>query len=210
MLRKAVNVSDTAQAVSAEHITNLFAEELNDRILEIKRDLEYYIVNGVEDKGLTTTPRQMNGLLKFVEAGNKVTKTKIDMLVLQEMAKKMKQAGTASQNLVLLCDYNTYDAVADLFQDKTYYQGVTNEFGSPVQKLNLTYGSVIPYVIGDMPENTALMVNLDFIKLGILQGRGLAYSELAKTGSSTKGMIEMENTIKVLHPSAIMQYAKGA
>lgn len=210
LLRKAVNVSDTAQAVSAEHITDLFAEELQDRILEIKRDLEFYLINGVEDKGLSTTPRQMNGLLKFVEKDNKITKAKLDILVLQEMAKKMKQAGTASQNMMLLCDYNTFDIVADLFVDKTYYQGVENEFGSPVQKLNLTYGSVVPYIIADMPADTALMVNLDYLKLGILQNRGLVYSELAKTGSSTKGMIEMENTLKVLHPGAITQFVKGA
>lgn len=209
LLRKAVNVSDTAQAVSAEHITDLFAQELNDRMLEIKRDLEYYLINGVKDDGLTGNARQMNGLLKFVEADNKLTKAKIDMITLQAMAKKMKIAGTASQNMVLLCDYNTFDVVADLFVDKTMYAGVTNEFGSPVQKLNLTYGAIVPYVIDNMPADTALMVNMDFLKLGILQGRGLAYSELAKTGSSTKGMIEMENTLKVLHPSAITQYSKA-
>ena len=209
MLRKAVNVSDTAQAVSAEHVNNLFTDELNDRIIEIKRDLEHYLINGVEDKGLATNPRQMNGLLKFVGAGNKSVKAKIDLLVLQEMAKKMKIAGTSSQNLVLLCDYNTFEIVSDLFADKTSYIGVTNEFGSPVHKLNLTYASVIPYVIDSMPADTAIMANLDFIKLGVLQNRDLVYSELAKTGSSTKGMIEMENTLKVLHPSAITQYSKA-
>lgn len=210
MLRKAVNVSDTAQAVSAEHINDLFADELNDRIIEIKRDLEHYIINGIEDKGLTASPRQMNGLLKFVEADNKVTKTKIDLLVLQEMARKMRKAGTASQDLVLLCDYNTFDVVADLFADKTQYQGVTNEFGSPVHKINLTYGSIVPYVIDSMPTDTAIMANLDYIKLGVLQNRDLAYNELGKIGSSTRGLIEMENTIKVLHPGALTQYKKGA
>ena len=94
-----------------------------------------------------------------------------------------------------------------MFADKTYYQGVTNEFGSPVAKINLTYGSVIPYVIDAMPENTAIMANLDFLKIGEL--RPLHFAELAKTGSSTKGMIEIENTIKVLSPHCLVQYAKA-
>lgn len=207
ILQKAVSVSDTAQAVSIEHINNLFAHELTNRMTEIKRDLEYFLVNGVKDDGTTGNPRQMNGLLQFVKAENKTEVTKaLDLKQLQAMAKAMKQAGTASQNLVLLCDYNTYDIVADLFVDKTYYQGVTNEFGSPVQKLNLTYGAIVPYVIDTMPTDTALMVNMNYLKLAEL--RALAYSDLAKTGSSKKGYIECENTLKVLHPDAIMQYSK--
>lgn len=209
ILNKGVSVSLTAQFVSQENIADLFAHELNNRMLEIKRDLEYYLINGVKDDGTTGNARQMDGLLQFVVAGNKTSVTKaLDIKILQEMAKKMKQAGTASQDLVLLCDYNTFDIVADLFADKTYYQGVTNEFGSPCQKLNLTYASVVPYVVPEMPTNTCLMVNMDFIKLPEL--RALAYYDLARTGSSTKGFIEMENTLKVLHPSAITQYNKTA
>lgn len=206
ILRKSVNVSDTAQAISQEHITDLFAHELNNRIIEIKRDLEYYLINGVKEIN-TSNARQMNGLLQYVATENKTEgTTALDLKKLQAMAKKMRMAGTASQNLVLLCDYNTYDIVADLFQDKTYYQGVENEFGSPIQKLNLTYATVVPYVIDTMPQDTCLMANMDFLKIAEL--RPLFYSELAKTGSSTKGFIEMENTLKVLHPSALTMYSK--
>ncbi|WP_042681984.1 SU10 major capsid protein [Anaerosalibacter massiliensis] len=207
ILRKAVNVSDTAQAVSEEHIADLFAHELSNRIVEIKRDLEYYLINGVKNDGNDGQARQMNGLLQFVKPENKTeVTTALDLKKLQNMAKTMRKAGTAGQDLVLLCDYNTYDIVADLFFEKTLYQGVTNEFGSPVQKLNLTYASVVPYVIDTMPENTCLMVNTDFLKLAEL--RALIYSDLAKTGSSRKGFIEMENTLKVLHPDAITMYSK--
>lgn len=207
ILQKAVNVSDTAQAISQEHIADLFAHELTNRIVEIKRDLEYYLINGVKDDGTTGNPRQMNGLLQYVKAENKTeVTTALDLKKLQNMAKTMRMAGTASNDLVLLCDYNTFDIVADLFYDKTTYIGVENEFGSPVQKLNLTYATVVPYVVDTMPQDTCIMANMDFLKLAEL--RPLFYSELAKTGSSTKGFIEMENTLKVLHPSALTMYSK--
>ena len=206
ILQKAVSVSDTAQAVSQEHIADLFSHETRNRIIEIKRDLEYYLVNGVKDDGTTGNARQMNGLLAFVSEDSEMDSEKtFGIEVLQDMAKVMKKAGTASQNLALLCDYNTYEVVADLFEDKTYYAGVTNEFGSPLRKLNLTYATVIPYVIPDMPTNTCLMVNMNFLKIAEL--RALAYSNLAKTGSSMKGFIEMENTIKVLHPDAVVGFS---
>lgn len=207
ILRKAVNVSDTAQAVSQEHIADLFAHELSNRIVEIKRDLEYYLINGVKNDGNDGQARQMNGLLQFVKPENKTeVTTALDLKKLQNMAKTMRKAGTAAQDLVLLCDYNTFDIVADLFADKTTYIGVEDEFGSPVKKLNLTYATVIPYVVDTMPVDTCLMVNTDFLKLAEL--RALIYSDLAKTGSSRKGFIEMENTLKVLHPDAITMYSK--
>lgn len=207
ILRKAVNVSDTAQAVSQEHIADLFAHELSNRIVEIKRDLEYYLINGVKNDGNDGQARQMNGLLQFVKPENKTeVTTALDLKKLQNMAKTMRKAGTAGQDLVLLCDYNTFDIVADLFADKTTYIGVEDEFGSPVKKLNLTYATVIPYVVDTMPVDTCLMVNTDFLKLAEL--RALIYSDLAKTGSSRKGFIEMENTLKVLHPDAITMYSK--
>lgn len=211
ILRKAVAVSDTAQVVRDEHITDLFAHELNNRIIEIKRDLEYYLINGVRDDGEygnSGNPRQMNGLLQFVQDENKVEEESLTIKVLQNMAKTMAQKGTASQNLVLLCDYNTFDTVADLFEEKTYYQGVTNEFGSPVRLLNLTYARVIPYLVPEMPSDTCLMVNMNYLKLAEL--RPLAYYDLAKTGSAKKGYIEMENTLKVLHPDAVVQFSKKA
>jgi hypothetical protein len=145
--------------------------------------------------------------LKFVSVDNKIeVADTLDLAQLQAMAKKMRQRGTASQNLALLCDYNTFDIVSDLFADKTTYIGVTNDFGSPVKLLNLTYATIIPYIIDTMPTDTCLMANMDYLKLAEL--RPLTYNLLAKTGSSTKGFIEMENSIKVLHPDALVEYHK--
>ena len=72
--------------------------------------------------------------------------------------------------------------------------------------MNLTYARVIPYLVPEMPVDTCVMANMDYIKLAEL--RPLAYYDLAMVGSSKKGFIEMENTIKVLHPDAVVQYSK--
>jgi len=208
IITKAVSVSETAQAVTLESISDLFAHELNNRILEAKRDLEYYLLNGVyNETETTTTPRQMKGLVNFIHENYTISKTnnptKAD---LDNMSKLMRQAGTASQNLMLLCDYNTYDIVAGLYEDKTSYIGVTNEFGSPVKRLNLKYGACDVYLVDSMPVNTMILCNLKYLKLAEL--RPLAYQDLAKTGSSRKGFIEMENTLKFLHPAAATMFKK--
>jgi len=208
IISKAISVSETADAVSLENIADLFAHELNNRMLEAKRDLEYYLINGVykeDESGTPATPRQMKGLYNFITVENTISRNATPNLSdLNAMCKLMKQAGTASQNLVLLCSYEMMDAVSDLFYDKTSYIGVTDEFGSPAKKINLTYGSAFVYLCDSLPANTMILTNMDYLKFASL--RALKYQDLAKTGSSRKGFIEMENTLKFLNPTAAVLF----
>jgi hypothetical protein len=205
IMEKAVSVSNTAQAVELENINDLFAHELNNRLLELKRDLEWYLINGTYTEEAESTPRQMKGLVNFITEDNIITsKTDPDFNTLNAMARKMKEAGTASQNLVLLCDYNMTDKVSYLFNDKTYYQGVTNEFGSPAVKFNLTYGSAYIYTVPSMPTNSMILANMDYLRFCNL--RNVQYHDLAVTGDSRKGFIVCENTMKFLHPTAAVRF----
>lgn len=206
IIEKAVSVSGTASAVTLESIDDLFAHEISNRILEAKRDLEYYLINGIYTEEAGTTPRQMKGLVSFADA-TKVTGAGVTVSLLNGMAKEMKQKGTASQNLLLLCDYNTFDAVSGLYEDKTSYIGVTNEFGSPLKRINLNYASADVYLVDAMPVDTCMLVNMDYLKLAGL--RPLHYEELAKTGDSRKGFIVMENTLKVTNPFAVKMFTKA-
>lgn len=211
IISKAVSVSETADAVSLENIADLFAHELNNRMLEAKRDLEYYLINGVykeDESGTPATPRQMKGLYNFISVANTIESYNIPTLTdLNTMCKLMKQAGTASQDLVLLCSYEMMDTISDLFIDKTSYIGVTDVFGSPAKKINLTYGSAFVYLCDSMPANTMILANMNYLKFASL--RALKYQDLAKTGSSRKGFIEMENTLKFLNPYAAVMFVKS-
>lgn len=209
IIEKAVSISGTAQAVSLDDVKDLFAHELQNRILEAKRDLEYFLINGVYTEESGSTPRQMKGLVNFVSEANKVTKNAYPALPdINNMVKKMKQAGTSGLNLVMLADYNMTDVINTLFDDKQRYINITNEFGNPVTKINMTYGSAYLYTIDAMPADTMIIANMEYLRLGEL--RPLQYQELSKTGDSRKGFIVMENTLKVLNPNAITIYIKTA
>ncbi|MCY6372761.1 SU10 major capsid protein [Clostridium ganghwense] len=204
IIRKAVSVSGTAGAIQLNNISDLFTHELQNRMLEAKRDLEYYLINGKYQEETADKAREMKGLLEFIKDENKLSGQTITKSDLNEIAKKMQKAGTASQNLILLCDYNTMDLIQDLYDDKIRYIGVTNEFGCPVLKINMTYASAIVYLCDSLPVNTMALVNLDYLKMAEL--RPLMYEDLAKTGDSRKGFICMENTLKVLHPDFAVQF----
>lgn len=205
IFRKAVAVSGTATAVQLNTIQDLFVHEVENRMLEVKRDLEYYLINGVYSE---TEPRQMKGLLNFISAENTISASAITIQVLQEMAKLMRKAGTASNNLVLLCDYNTTDAINALFDEKQRYINVTNEFGNPVVKLNLTYGSAFVYTVDAMPVDTMVLANPDLLSIAEL--RPVQYQDLAPTGDAKKGMVVMECTLKFKHPVAAVKFVKVA
>ena len=204
ILRKSVSITETAMAVSKEDVKDLFVHELNNRTIELKKNLENYLVNGKINKTDGVKPRQMAGLLSFVSAGNKIsTATEITNKELKEATKKMSQKGTASSNLVLLCSYEALDSINDLFDGKVGYTGIQNEFGNVVHKINNAYGSMTPYLCPSLPAKTAVLVNMDHLQIAEL--RSLAYQELAKTGSSRKGFIELEASLKVASPDAIVQ-----
>mgnify|MGYP000923002535 CR=1 FL=1 len=208
IFNKAVAVSGTADAVSLENIRDLFSHEIENRLIEAKRDLEHYLLNGAYQEETTTKARQMQGLLGFIKGDNAMTDTKVELATLQEMAKAMRKAGTSSQNLMLICDYNMTDAINTFFDDKQRYIVIDNEFGNPVKKVNLTYGSAFVYTLDSMPEDTMALVNLDF--LGLAELRKMQYHDLAKSGDSRKGFVVCENTLKFLHATAGVKFTKTA
>lgn len=209
IISKAVSVSGTANAVSVENIADLFKHEVSNRIVEAKRDLEYYLINGVYTEESGVTPRQMKGLVNFITGDNAVTKATAPVLAdFNNLSKIMRKAGTSGQDLVLLADYNMTEVINSLFVDKERYINVQNEFGSTVRKINLSFGSAYVYTVDAMPLDTCVLANLNYIDVGEL--RPLHYEELAKTGDSRKGEIIMENTLRFLHPTAAVSFKKTA
>lgn len=207
---KAVSVSGTADVVAVESIRDLFSHEIENRLIEVKRDLEYYLLQGEYSEEDENNPRQMKGLLNFVDKNNQLDDTaegfEFGIGTLQEMAKIMRKAGTSSQNLMLLCDYNMTDAINTLFDEQQRYVNVTDSLGNPVKKLNLTYGGAFVYTLDSMPEDTMTLINIDYLQLAQL--RKAQYHDLAKSGDSRKGFVVAESTLKFLHPTAAVSFTK--
>lgn len=208
IIAKAVNLSRTSQQVFGEGIADLKAREIQNRMLEVKRDLERYLISGVYNETETSAkPRQMKGLKNFVETANKVESTKITIDDLNAMAKLMRKNGTASQEMVLLCGYDVIDEVQKMFAQNVRYVE-TNDFGHKVSRLQLTHGSAIVYTVDGLEPDECLLVNLDYLKIAELSP--LTVEELGKTGDNDKYLLTVENTLKVLNTNAITHYKKKA
>lgn len=63
IIEKVTQVSGTARALHPKGIGDTFTAEVQDRLIETKRDLEWYFLNGTKTLEADSTPRQMAGLL---------------------------------------------------------------------------------------------------------------------------------------------------
>ena len=72
IIEKVTQVSGTARSLNPMGINDVFNAEVQDRLVETKRDMEWYFLNGTKALESGATPRQMNGLVNLVNANNVV------------------------------------------------------------------------------------------------------------------------------------------
>ena len=73
IIEKVTQVSGTARALHPKGVGDTFDAEVQDRLIETKRDLEWYFLNGTKTLESDSTPRQMAGLMNLVNEANVVT-----------------------------------------------------------------------------------------------------------------------------------------
>ena len=126
---KATSVSGTAQATGA--VGDLFAQEINDRLIELAIGMEKKLINGVKNDG-ASGKRQMDGILKFVDADNVVNGATKDVLTekeIKELVKKLWTAGNENGEFYALVGADLKDQIDELYKDRYSYQHVTTDFG---------------------------------------------------------------------------------
>lgn len=70
ILTKEVRVSETHQAVSHYAISDLFADQMEAAMVELKTDIEHALLTATKASGATGTAREMGGLLQSIQAFN--------------------------------------------------------------------------------------------------------------------------------------------
>lgn len=206
IIEKVTQVSGTAQALNPKGIGNSFDAEVNDRMIETKRDLEYYFLNGTKTMEADDTPRQMDGLMNLVNASNVVDATGKDFsedLILDSL-QAMWNAGAHGEyytfvnasvkRLVNNLLKNGINVKVDIDNSLDQIMGIT------VAKIQSDFG-VINLVL-DRHMVTDAMLTVDLEQVEIAELRGTFYEDLPKSGDFQKGHIINESTIKLLNSYA--------
>lgn len=198
IFKKAVSLSGTAEAMQR----NKFSEEVADRLLEMKINLEKTLINGLKDDGSVTGIRKMSGLLEFADASNAAsgTQSQAVTLLLASM-KKMWNNDLAEGNYYAFVNADVKEVIDDHYQGQYSYQHKTTNFGLLVETINTNFGQINLVLSKHVPADKILLFNDAYVDLVTL--RETTFETLAKTGDSTKGQIVGEYSVKVASPLAV-------
>lgn len=216
IIEKVTQVSGTAEALNPLGIGSSFESEVNDRLIETKRDLEWYFLNGTKTSETDETPRQMNGLLNLVNSGNAIDaqgKTFGEDLILDGLQKVWDHGAQgeyyAFVNAGVKRMINSFSKLGNI--RVTIENGTEQIFGVTVAKIESDFGTIRLVLDRHMPVDALLALDLEQVEIAEL--RPTFYEDLPKSGDYLKGHILNESTIKLLNSYAAMKIVnigKGA
>ena len=206
IIEKVTQVSGTAQALNPKGIGNSFDAEVNDRMIETKRDLEYYFLNGTKTLEADDTPRQMDGLMNLVNSQNVIDVTGKDFTeeVILDSLQAMWNSGAHGEY------YSFVNASVKRMINSLIKNGINVRvdidnsldvaYGITVSKIESDFGTINLVLDRHMVTDAILTVDLEQVEIAEL--RGTFYEDLPKSGDFQKGHIINESTIKLLNSYA--------
>ncbi|WP_137842579.1 DUF5309 family protein [Bacillus sp. 2SH] len=201
---KATSVSGTAQATGK--VGDLFAQEINDRLIELAIGMEKKLINGVKNDG-TSGKRQMDGLLKFVDAGNVVNGATLNVVTEKEiksLARKLFDAGNENGEFFALVGADIKDQIDDLYKANYTYMNPTKDFGIVVNSVETSYGRINFVLDRFMPADKIIAFDVNALKVAFL--RQPQFEALGKTGDNIKGQVVAEASLEVGSKKAVAVY----
>lgn len=202
IIEKVTQVSGTAEKLNPKGIGSSFNAEVADRLIETKRDLEWYFLNGVRAEENESTPRQMNGLINLVNADNVIDATAglTETLMLDAM-QKMWDHGSQGEYYTFV-NASVKRKLNDLLKNAANIRvnitnGLSQTMGITVQKVESDFGTLNLVLDRHMDVKTMLILDLDQVQIAEL--RGTFFEMLPKAGDYHKGHILNESTIKLLN-----------
>lgn len=206
IIEKVTQVSGTARALHPKGVGDTFDAEVQDRLIETKRDLEWYFLNGTKALESDGTPRQMAGLMNLVNEANVVTtKGALTENHILDALQKMWDKGAQGEYFAFVnaTQKRAINAIAKAEGNVRWVLdngSVANKYGIAVSQIVTDFGTVNLVLDRYMDNNGTLIVDLDEVKIAEL--RPTFYEDLPKAGDYFKGHIINESTIKLLNSYA--------
>lgn len=201
IIEKVTQVSGTARSLNPKGIGDVFDAEVNDRLIETKRDLEWYMLNGTKTLESDGTPRQMAGLMNLVNEANVIeTKGALTEEHFLDALQKMWEKGAQGEYFAFVnaTQKRAINALAKAEGNVRFTLengSVHNIMGISVSKIVTDFGEVNLVLDRYMDNNGILIVDLDEVEIAEL--RPTFYEDLPKAGDYFKGHVINEGTIKL-------------
>jgi len=201
---KAVQVSGSAQASTIVGINDLFASEINDRLTEVKVNIERKMLAPANYNDGSTEPfiRRMKSVFEQVHPDNVVdittAPTQNDF---KAVVKKLWDNGLGSSEFYCFVNADFKEIIDSFYANQINYNMPMDTFGFAANKVITNYGIVNVVLNRHMPVDKILVVDPAYLRLVYL--RKPAFEMLAKDGDNIKGMVLTECSLKLLNSKAV-------
>lgn len=193
---KAVSVSNTAIAVNGDGKT-LLAKELQDRVDELKFDIENQILNGTKDDGNVSGIRKMDGIVKLAGKAIDAKGTKLDFATLNSAFKELYK-NKATKDVHIFVSPEDKILIDELVVKKEQHivqltAGATT-VGLNVEQFWTSYGFTVKVCVEpNLQTGSLIIVDLDKVELPTL--RPVTMQNLSTVGDSVEAFIVGELTL---------------
>ncbi len=201
---KAVQVSGSAQASNITGINDLFASEINDRLTEVKVNIEKKMLAPTNYNDGSTEPyiRRMKSIFEQVHPDNVVeittAPTQNDF---KAVVKKLWDAGLGSNEFYAFVNADFKEIIDGFYANQINYNQPMDTYGFVANRVITNYGIVNVVLNRHMPVDKILVVDPAYLRLVYL--RKPAFEMLAKDGDNIKGMVLTECSLKLLNSKAV-------
>ncbi|MEC1720606.1 SU10 major capsid protein [Schinkia azotoformans] len=206
IFKKGASITGTAVAMKSSQL----AEEVNDRLLELKINIEKKLINGIKaDGSVTPFKRQLSGLIEFADSSNALTVTGGAMTEqgIKDVMRNLWNQDLAEGTYYALVNADIKEDVDAIYKDRYNYNHVTTNFGLLVDSVSTNYGTVNFILSKNVPVDKMVVFNDSYVDLAYL--REPHFEPLAKTGDSVKGHVIAETTLKVGSKKAVAVVTVG-
>lgn len=193
IFKKGASISGTAIAMKS----NQFAEEVNDRLLELKINMEKKFIVGLKKTGATTPfKRQLSGLIEMADPTNAVAVTgKVTEDDVKKVMRNLWSQDLQEGAVYAFVNADIKEQIDAIYKDKYSYTHVTTNFGLLVDSISTNYGTVNFVLSKHIPADKIVVFNDNYVDLAYL--REPHFEPLAKSGDNIKGQVIAEATLKI-------------
>lgn len=170
IFRKSTSVSGTLDAINVNGVGNELTNQVSQRALEMKIDLNRKLITGVKADENGTIGRRMAGIMNLINAANVVETAAADAVTrkdVDKMFKAMYDKGYMGDKLILvsadMVDLMTDEV--DKNSNKVFRFGETVAFGLQLGKIVSNYGTGTALIEPALPNGTMVALDSNYIKL---------------------------------------------
>lgn len=193
-----INVSHTMRSVLQAGVADEFTFQVSRRLMEAMRELDMALILGIKSAsaGSDSVYRSMGGIIEFANqaTGNLTTTSEaLSLSVVNSMAKQIWDDGGYPNFILVGGKQKKVISTFDQSARRSVYDSTVA--GYVVDRILTDLGFVLDVIVDPwMPDDTAIVGDLNKIRVLPLRNSAMRAEDLAKTGAAFKAQIYGEYT----------------